>query len=151
MYHLPDQSEKSREPENENGDRSWQTGSREVGLVITSGLQRTWGQFLTLRTSSAWRRGLTPGSNSSRISSYRPAGTCPASSWWRATGGPRCWCWPPPWSRRTWGCSGWPRHPRLQLAHPRQGRRLLTTSDCWARPRCEAATCSSEKWRSMFS
>ena len=34
-------SEKSREPENENGDRSWQTGSREVGLVITSGLQRT--------------------------------------------------------------------------------------------------------------
>ena len=41
MYHLPDQSEKSREPENENGDRSWQTGSREVGLVITSGLQRT--------------------------------------------------------------------------------------------------------------
>lgn len=40
-YHLPDQSEKSREPENENGDRSWQTGSREVGLVITSGLQRT--------------------------------------------------------------------------------------------------------------
>ena len=101
MYNLPDQSEKSREPENENGDPGrWQQGGRDCGL------QRTSGQFLTSRTSSAWRRGLTPGSNSSRISLCWPAGACLASSWWRATGGPRCWSWPPPWSRRTWGCSG---------------------------------------------
>ena len=151
MYHLPDQSEKSREPENENGDRSWQTGSREVGLVITSGLQRTWGQFLTLRTSSAWRRehqgqilhgsvraGLRVRVHVRQVrGGEQPAVLAAGASLHPGAG----------------GHGGVPADlaPCLQLPHPRQGRRLLTTFDCWARPRCEAATCSSEKWRSMFS
>ena len=149
MYHLPDQSEKSREPENENGDPCRLTAGRSaLWLPVVC----TWPEV------SFWPRGHTRrGGVDSHQGQILHGAVCagPRVHVWQVRGGDQ----PAVLAAGAGLHHGAGGHggdaadlaPRLQVPHFRQGRRLLTTSDCWASPRCEASTFSSEKWISMFS
>ena len=77
----------------------------------------------------------------------RPADACPASSWCRATSGPRCPGWPPPWYR----CSSWPLPAAASTASP-SSTRAPPTSKCLgrARPGCGAPSFRLGKWRLLY-